>query len=240
MEIRQPNLTEDNDSIVMQRKVIIPNSKQMECIKTLDGPVMVLAGPGTGKTFTVIQRIKYMLETGIIPESILCLTFSEAAANEMKARLVKEMGTIASAVTIHTYHAFCNELIQQYPAQFELLDGVSLIDDISKRNLMKQCLDGSNPTFYRTKWGNAYYYIGELLKAVDEIKNNQVLKDDYFEILNTDPSWQGKLNDLLIEYKDREAKGKLVKTFLNNLEAHQRRWGRLKKPGKYMKFMTGS
>ena len=55
---------------------------QFECIKTLDGSVMVLAGPGTGKTFTIIQRIKYMLEQGILPESILCLTFSEATINE--------------------------------------------------------------------------------------------------------------------------------------------------------------
>ncbi|MEI8389580.1 MAG: ATP-dependent DNA helicase [bacterium] len=213
------------NTAVEQRK-ITPNSKQMECIKTLDGSVMVLAGPGTGKTFTIIQRIKYMLEQGILPESILCLTFSEAAANEMKARLVKEMGTIASAVTIHTYHAFCNEIIQQYPAQFELLDGVSLIDDISKRNIMKECLDEYKTTFYRTKWGDAYYYIGELLKAVEEIKKNQVTKEQYFETLSSHPNWQGKLDELLIEYKEREAKGKLVKTFLNNLETHKRKMGK--------------
>ena len=207
-------------------KVITPNAKQMDCIKTLDGPVMVLAGPGTGKTFTIIQRIKHMLELGILPETILCLTFSEAAANEMKARLVKEMGTIASAVSIHTYHAFCNEIIQQYPAEFELLDGVSLLDDISKRNLMKQCIDEYNPIFYRTKWGNAHYYIGELLQATDEIKKNQVEKELYFQTLNNHASWQGKLDELLIEYTEREAKGKLVKTFLNNLEAHKRKMGK--------------
>jgi len=181
----------------LEQKKITPNSKQTECIKTLDGSVMVLAGPGTGKTFTIIQRIKYMLEQGILPETILCLTFSEAAANEMKARLVKEMGTIASAVNIHTYHAFCNEIIQQYPAEFELLDGVSLVDDVSKRNLMKTTVDEYNPTFYRTKWGDAYYYIGELLKAVEEIKKNQVTKEQYFETLNTHPAWQGKMDEYL-------------------------------------------
>ncbi len=210
----------------VEQKKIVPNSKQMECIKTLEGAVMVLAGPGTGKTFTIIQRIKYMLEQGIMPETILCLTFSEAAANEMKARLVKEMGTIASAVAIHTYHAFCNELIRQYPSQFELLDGVSLIDDITKRNLMKQTVDEYNPTFYRTKWGDAYYYIGELLKAAEEIKKNQVSKEQYFHTLNTHPSWQGKLDELMLEYKERELKGKLVKTFLDKLDAHKRKMGK--------------
>ena len=88
---------------------------------------MVLAGPGTGKTFTIIQRIKFMIESGIAPDSILCLTYSEAAANEMKARLVKEIGTVAASVTIHTYHAFCNEIIRQNPMEFELLDGVGLL-----------------------------------------------------------------------------------------------------------------
>ena len=73
-----------------EKSNIIPNEKQMECIKTLDGTVMVLAGPGTGKTFTIIQRIKYMIEEKKVnPVSVLCLTYSEAAANEMKARLAK-------------------------------------------------------------------------------------------------------------------------------------------------------
>lgn len=207
-------------------KIITPNVKQLECIKTFEGPVMVLAGPGTGKTFTIIQRIKYMLEQDITPESILCLTFSEAAANEMKARLVKEMGTIASAVTIHTYHAFCNELIQQHPSQFELLDGVSLVDDISKRNLMKQCVEEFTPTFYRTKWGDAYYYIYELIAAADEIKKNQVTKDQYFNTLNTHPSWQGKMDELMEEFAEREAKGKLVKTFLEKVETHKKKMGK--------------
>ena len=89
-------------SIIQEKNTqITPNTKQLECIKTTDGPVMVLAGPGTGKTFTIIERIKYMLETGIKPESVLCLTYSEAAANEMKARLVKNIGAKASAVVVN-------------------------------------------------------------------------------------------------------------------------------------------
>jgi len=216
-----------------QVRVFTPNEKQMECIKTLDGPVMVLAGPGTGKTFTVIQRIKYMLEQGIPPEVILCLTFSEAAANEMKARLVKEIGTIASSVVIHTYHAFCNEIIRQYPNEFELLDGVGLVDDITKRNLMKECLDEFNPEFYRTKWGDAYYYISEVLSAVDEIKKNQVKKEDYFNTLNTSMFWQVKLDELYADKIEQEEKYRLgkqnrLKTVTGNIETHERKMGKAK------------
>ena len=83
---------------------ITPNAKQQECIDNINGKIMVLAGPGTGKTFTVIQRIKSMLERGIKPETILCLTFSDAAAGEMRERLIREMGVLASSVDIFTYH----------------------------------------------------------------------------------------------------------------------------------------
>ncbi len=216
-------------SIIQEKNTqIIPNTKQLECIKTIDGPVMVLAGPGTGKTFTIIERIKYMLETGIKPESVLCLTYSEAAANEMKARLVKNIGAKASAVVVNTYHAFCNEIIKQYPYEFELLDGVSLIDDITKRALMKEVIDEIKPQYYKTKWGDSYYYISELLSAVDEIKSNRVTKEEYFNTLNTHKEWMGKLNELNKEYKEREENGKLVKTFLKSLDDHKKKMGKAK------------
>ncbi len=200
---------------------ITPNEKQTECINAVSGPVMVLAGPGTGKTFTIIQRIKNMISINIEPSAILCLTYSEAAANEMKSRLVKETGTSASAVCVNTYHAFCSEIIKQYPQEFELSDGVALVDDITKRNLMAEVLDELKPVNYRTRWGDLYYFIPEHIKAVDEIKSNRTDKQSYFNILNTHPDWQGKMNNLEIEYKEREQKGKLVKTFLNKYETHK-------------------
>ncbi len=212
----------------IEQKEITPNKKQFKCIQTLEGPVMVLAGPGTGKTFTIIQRINHMLKQGILPENILCLTFSDAAANEMKARLVKEMGTLASAVTIHTFHAFCNEIIQQFPAHFELLDGVNLIDEINKRTLMKQVLDEYNPEFYRTRWGNTDHYISDLIEAVNEIKKNQVKKEQYFDFLNSSSKWQGEMDRLLAEKEERETHGKAMKTFLGKLETHERKMGKAK------------
>ncbi len=210
------------------KTIIKPNIKQQECINTIDGPVMVLAGPGTGKTFTIIQRVKHMLNQKITPASILCLTYSEAAANEMKSRLVKEIGTIAASVCVHTYHAFCNELIKQYPNEFELLDGVSPADEITKRSIMKLALEEANPQEYRTKWGDAYYFIPEHLKSIDEIKSNQVTKEEYFNTLNTHPLWQGKMQELEAEYIEREQKGKLVKTFLNSYDSHKRKINKAK------------
>ena len=85
-----------------------------------------------------------------------------------------------------------------------------------------------NPQIDRTKWGDAYYYIPELLSIVDEIKSSHVNNETYFEILNTHPQWQGKLDELNAEYVEREQKGKLVKTFLNSYETHMKKMGKAK------------
>ena len=77
---------------VEEKKVIKPNKAQQKCIDTIEGKILVLAGPGTGKTFTVIHRISAMLKRGVKPETILCLTFSDAAASEMRHRIIKEIG----------------------------------------------------------------------------------------------------------------------------------------------------
>lgn len=69
---------------------IKPNERQQQAIDIQNGQVMLLAGPGTGKTFTVINRIEQMIENEVDASTILCLTFSDAAANEMRQRLIKK------------------------------------------------------------------------------------------------------------------------------------------------------
>ena len=81
---------------------ITPNPRQKEAIEAIKGPVMLLAGPGSGKTFTLIERIKNMLSFGVLPSEILCLTFSDAASNEMKTRLVQSSGANAMGVCVST------------------------------------------------------------------------------------------------------------------------------------------
>lgn len=202
--------------LAVEIKKIEPNLKQKECIDSIEGSIMVLAGPGTGKTFTLIQRIKSMiLDKKILPSSILCMTFSDAAASEMKERLISQVGKAATGVEINTYHAFCNNLIKQYPSKFELLDNVNLIDDISKTTLMKQCLDEFKPKVLVDKWNNRYFYLKPLLGAVDEIKKNRITEEQFFLNIEKHPDWQKKLEELEAEKLDREEKNKALKTFLN-------------------------
>ena len=107
--------------------MVTPNKKQQECIDNIEGQYLVLAGPGTGKTFTVVRRIENIINHGVEPSKILCLTFTDTAANEMKKGIDKQLGKIDSDVNVYTYHSFCNEIIKDNPREFELPDNFRLI-----------------------------------------------------------------------------------------------------------------
>ena len=138
---------------------IKPNAKQQECIDNIDGKYLVLAGPGTGKTFTIIQRIKAMLERGIDGNKILCLTFTDAAANEMKSRLEKELNVLSVDVNIFTYHGFCCNIIDENIEEFEFPHSYRILTDAVSRAFVKECIDELNPVHFRTEKNDPYYYI---------------------------------------------------------------------------------
>lgn len=200
------------------------SKSQSECVNTITGPVMVLAGPGTGKTFTVIQRLKYMLsEKNIKPESILCLTFSETAAKEMQERLEKEIGEISKGITIGTYHSFCNEIITKNPSYFKMAEGVDLVDDITKYRIMREIFEAENPEFLRTEKGAIYYYIKPAISAISEIKKTRTSKDKYFEIIETSTIFGGGLQEALEEKDEKEAQNKkITKTLLKKIESFEK------------------
>ena len=90
------------------------NTNQRRAVDTIDGPVMVIAGPGTGKTELLGMRVANILrKTDTLPESILCLTFTESGAHAMRDRLSSIIGKDAYKVAIHTFHSFGSEVINQ-------------------------------------------------------------------------------------------------------------------------------
>ncbi|MGN1154493.1 MAG: ATP-dependent helicase [Candidatus Gastranaerophilaceae bacterium] len=191
-----------------EKKVIKPNAAQQKCIDTIDGKILVLAGPGTGKTFTVIHRISSMLERGISPEKILCLTFSDAAASEMRHRIIKQIGFLAASVNIYTYHSFCNEIIKHYPEEFGLSPDIKLITDTVKRELMIETIDEVEPTFFTADRGGKYYYLGTFVNAVEKIKSQRIKKQEYFDAFHTNPKYIRAKELLEAEIAEREANGK--------------------------------
>ena len=188
---------------------IKPNEKQEECIKEINGKIMVLAGPGTGKTFTLINRIKNMLLSNIKPDTILCLTFSDAAANEMRQRLIKELGVVATKVDIFTYHSFCNSIIKTYPNQFELNENVKLINQTVSLELMKRTIDEIQPKDFVSQRSDKYFYAKDFISHVSKLKSLRISKEDYLNCLNTNPNFRPKLNDLKFEILEREKAGNM-------------------------------
>ncbi len=147
------------------------NEQQKLAVDTIEGPVMVIAGPGTGKTQILSARIgKILLETDTLPENILCLTYTDAGAVAMRKRLLGFIGPDAYKVNIYTFHAFCNDIIQENLSVFEktILDPIS---DLEKIDLFKQLIDSfekSNPLKrYR---GDVYFEINNLQQLFSSMK----------------------------------------------------------------------
>ena len=147
------------------------NEKQKLAVNTIDGPVMVIAGPGTGKTQILASRIgKILLETDALPENILCLTYTDAGVVAMRKRLLQFIGPDAYKVNIYTFHAFCNDVIQENLSYFEktVLDPIS---ELEKIQLYKELIDSfpKNHPLKRYR-GDVYFEVNNLQHLFSNMK----------------------------------------------------------------------
>jgi DNA helicase-2/ATP-dependent DNA helicase PcrA len=145
----QPSTNKYNEKF--QEALANLNPEQLAAVNKMDGPVLVVAGPGTGKTQILAARIgKILTDTDALPNEILCLTYTDAGAIAMRKRLFDFIGPDAYRVNIYTFHAFCNEIIQEnleYFGKLNLeplseLDGAmlfrELVDEFPNEHLLKR------------------------------------------------------------------------------------------------------
>ncbi len=104
------------------------NAAQYEAAVSIDGPLLILAGAGSGKTHTLVSRVMYMLENGIKPEQILLLTFTNKAAKEMQNRIIKRVGAAGDDITACTFHSFCATVIRHNASSLGISPGYAVID----------------------------------------------------------------------------------------------------------------
>jgi ATP-dependent DNA helicase UvrD/PcrA len=147
------------------------NQQQKKAVDTIEGPVMVIAGPGTGKTQILSARIgKILLDTDTQPQNILCLTYTDAGVIAMRNRIREFIGADAYKVHIYTFHAFCNDVIQDNLGLFEKtsLDPVS---DLQRIDLFKQLIDSfpKNHPLKRYR-GDVYYEVNNLQTLFSTMK----------------------------------------------------------------------
>ncbi|PIR77830.1 MAG: ATP-dependent DNA helicase, partial [Candidatus Magasanikbacteria bacterium CG10_big_fil_rev_8_21_14_0_10_38_6] len=138
------------------------NDEQYRVVTEGDGPCLVLAGAGSGKTRTITYRVAYLLEQGISPESILLVTFTNKAAQEMKERVAEIMGTTASSSVERkglpwsgTFHHIAFRILRQYAAVLGYQNNFTILDSEDSRDLLKLCLKGEGVDRKAKRFPNA-------------------------------------------------------------------------------------
>ncbi|MBL4644298.1 MAG: ATP-dependent helicase, partial [Candidatus Pacebacteria bacterium] len=151
------------------------NAEQKSAVDTIEGPVMVVAGPGTGKTQILTLRIANILkQTDTDPSAILALTFTEAGVAAMRKRLVSMIGPDGYRVGIYTFHGFCNTTIQRFPEDFPRLISSDAITDIDKVLLMRELIsERENLKELRPFYDN-FAYVMKSISAISELKREYI------------------------------------------------------------------
>lgn len=157
------------------------NKAQKEAVDAIDGPVMVIAGPGTGKTTILTLRIANILRKTDTPASgILAITYTEAGAKNMRVRLRELIGGRADEVRIHTFHGFAASVIAEFREHFPHLSRAEQITDVEAEAIVRKILADAAFADIRPL-GNPDMYIGAILHAVREAKKEawtaQALRD---------------------------------------------------------------
>ena len=160
------------------------NSSQKIAVDTIEGPVMVLAGPGTGKTQILAMRIaNILLKTDTAPHNILALTFTESAVKAMRDRLLSIIGEDAYYVNISTFHAFCSEIIQSHPEFFPFSRDAEPLSDIERFELIESIIHGQ--PFEAIKPINSpTFYVRECISAIQDLKREGVEPNDYRKLID--------------------------------------------------------
>ncbi|MEX1185691.1 MAG: UvrD-helicase domain-containing protein [Gemmatimonadaceae bacterium] len=156
-----------------------PSESQRAAIEAAVGPMLVLAGPGAGKTFCLIARIQYLIETlGMAPERICAFTFTNKAAGEIASRLERQLGERAEHIKRGTIHSFCAELLRELGSHIDLEPGFGIVDEDYQRSVLRR-LEGHRP-WHRsvlTRF-SAHRFRGDELR-----RNDQELYDKYRRFL---------------------------------------------------------
>lgn len=191
------------------------NPEQKNAVDAIEGPVMVIAGPGTGKTQVLTMRIANIInKTDTPPEAILALTFTESAVASMRKRLADIIGTPAYKVAIMTFHGFANSIIKNYPDRFPEIISSSSIMEIDQIKIIKDIID--NSSFNALKpFGDNYYYLHSILSSINELKRQGISPEKFDEIARKEKKYFENIEDIYYEsgaYKGK-MKGKYAEDF---------------------------
>ena len=187
------------------------NLSQKEAVDSIEGPVMVIAGPGTGKTQVLAARIaNILLKTDVDPRNILALTFTESAAKNMRERVVSMIGPTGYQVHITTFHGFCNDLILQYPEYFPISRDSTPLSELEKYQIFETILAELDLEVLKPL-NRPLFYLKDLIKAISDLKREGINPLEFKKIVTEE--YQD-----LSEIKSVVEKRKLAKNKQKNQE----------------------
>lgn len=177
------------------------NKQQLQAVRHSKGPLLIIAGAGTGKTTVITERIKYLITKGLAkPEEILALTFTEKAASEMEVRVDEAMPLSYGDIWITTFHSFCDSILREsglhvgLPTNFKLMTKEKSID-FFRKNLFNFSLDYFRPL------GNPNKFIYSLLTHFSRLQDELITPVQYLDWVNTKyrPSKDTDTNEYKLE-----------------------------------------
>lgn len=180
------------------------NKEQLQAVKHKTGPLLIVAGAGTGKTTVITEKIKYLITSGLAkPEEILALTFTEKAVLEMETRVDEVMPLSYGDIWITTFHSFCDSILREsglhigLPTNFKLMTKEKSVD-LFKRNLFNFSLDYFRPL------GNPNKFIYSLLTHISRLQDELITPADYIKWV--EKKYNKQKNDNLSEEEKLEYK----------------------------------
>ena len=171
------------------------NREQQQAVQHTEGPLLILAGAGSGKTKVLTVRIAYLLAQGVNPYEILAITFTNKAAKEMKSRVEGLVGDVANRIWLSTFHSFCAKFLRFELDSFLVYNSNFTIYDTSDSQVViKAALKALN-------LDDKYYPVGAMISAISDAKNKLMFASDYRK--QARDFYQQKVADVY-EYYERE------------------------------------
>ncbi len=217
----------------MNNRLAELNSAQKDAVLTTEGPVMILAGAGSGKTRTIVSRIIHLLEElQVAPYQILALTFSNKAAREMKDRVARELFLDMGVLQITTFHSFCARLLRSEYNYLGLGKNFTIYDDGESKSIVKALLAKRGIS---TKEQPPY----DILSYIDDLKNNGYYEGapnrDDFDVDRSDPFYEYYLEyEMELHRSNAVDFGGLITGVLQLFETHSPLLQRYQERFKYL------
>ncbi|MBU1913445.1 MAG: ATP-dependent helicase, partial [Candidatus Omnitrophica bacterium] len=162
------------------------NVEQKKAVDTIEGPVLVLAGPGTGKTQILsIRAANIIRQKKALPENILILTYTNPAAKTMKERLAKIIGFEGYDVHVATFHSFANAILMDSEEAANYIQERVQIEDIDQIKALEYILDHSQGISEIRPFNAPYHYVKDIKKRISDLKREGVSPKEFLEYVKT-------------------------------------------------------